>query len=55
MDTIKFALVIVLPENATFGYLIIASYATVICGAIFFVVYVIRNGNLKSWTNYNPS
>ena len=54
MNTIKFALVIILPQTETFGYLIIASYATVAAGAIFFVVYVIKKGNLKSWTNYIP-
>ena len=45
MDVIKFALVIGLPDNETFGYLIIASYATIIWGGLCFAIYVWKNKN----------
>ena len=56
MSTIKFALVIGLPDYETFGYLIITSYATVIFGAACFVIYVVkRHKNTKPWTDYKPA
>ena len=41
MDTIKFILVIVLPQAETFGWLIIASYGFICMGAIFYISYVV--------------
>ena len=41
MDTIKFILVIVLPEQETFGWLIVASFAFVCFGAISYIYYAI--------------
>ena len=55
MNTAKFALVIGLPDNETFGYLIIASYGTYVFGAVCFVVYVLRNKRRNSWTVYNET
>ena len=43
MDTIKFILVIVLPQTQTFGWLIIASYASICVGAIFYMIYVFNH------------
>ena len=43
MDTIKFALVIVLPNVETFGYLIIATVSAYILGGIFFTTYAFPN------------
>ena len=42
MNIIKFALVIGLPMNETFGYLIIASHATIVFGAISYLLFVSR-------------
>ena len=39
MNTIKFILVIVLPEIETFGWLIISSFLFVVMGAIFYNSY----------------
>ena len=60
MDVIKFALVIALPSNETFGYLIIASYATIIWGGICFSIYVWRNktdrnNGRNDWTEYRET
>ena len=44
MDTLKFILVIVLPQAETFGWLIIASYASICLGAIFYTSYVCQHG-----------
>jgi hypothetical protein len=43
MNTLKFILVIVLPEVATFGWLILASFAFVVIGAIFYNCYAFAN------------
>lgn len=43
MNTIKFVLVIVLPEIGTFGWLIIASFSFVVVGAIFYNSYAFVN------------
>ena len=43
MDTIKFILVIVLPEQETFGWLIIASYGFVCIGAVFYASYAVKH------------
>ena len=41
MDTIKFILVIVLPEQETFGWLITASFTFVCFGAISYIYYAV--------------
>ena len=43
MNTIKFLLVIVLPEAETFGWLIIVSFAFICFGAVFYTSYVVKN------------
>ena len=58
MDTIKFALVIGLPDNETFGYLIIASYSMVALGLVCFFIYVVKNKSTKTgnaWSGYKPT
>ena len=45
MDTIKFALVIGLPDIQTFGYLIIASVGACALGGVFFTTYAISGGS----------
>ena len=52
MNTVKFALVVCLPHIETFGYLIVASYSSVIFGAICFVSYVLRSRNRKAKVPY---
>lgn len=47
MDTIKFILVIALPEAATFGWLIIASYAFICLGAVFYASYAVSHREKK--------
>ena len=42
LDTIKFILVIALPENETFGWLILASFASICIGAIFYASYAVK-------------
>jgi hypothetical protein len=53
MNTIKFVLVIVLPEAETFGWLIILSFAFICFGAISFSSYAFKNRGKKSGTNQN--
>ena len=49
MDTIKFVLVIVLPENETFGWLVIASFGFMCIGAMFYIYYAIfQHEEIKS-------
>ena len=43
LDTIKYLLVIILPDEDTFGYLVLASVATILLGNIFYIIYAIRN------------
>ena len=43
METIKFLLVIILPDENSFGYLVLASVATVLLGSLFYLVYAARN------------
>ena len=43
MDTIKFALVISLPNEETFGYLIIVSFASVVFGAASYFSHAIKS------------
>ena len=43
MDTIKFALVISLPNEETFGYLIIVSFASVVFGAASYCSHAIKS------------
>ena len=42
-ETTKFLLVIILPNEETFGYLVLASVATVLVGMLFYVIYAVRN------------
>lgn len=51
MDTIKFILVIVLPEQETFGWLILASFASICIGAISYTTYAIKLNNSKTIEN----
>jgi hypothetical protein len=55
MNTIKFALVIGLPDIETFGYLIMASYAAVACGLVSFMIYALKNKNTNSWSGYKAT
>lgn len=51
MDTIKFVLVIILPQQETFGWLIIASFGFVCFGAMFYTSYAVRkNGKADGKT-----
>lgn len=43
MDTIKFALVIALPQQDTFGWLIMASYASICLGFVSYLAFARRN------------
>jgi iron-regulated transporter 1 len=43
MNTIKFVLVIILPEAETFGWLVITSFAFICFGAVSFAVYAAKN------------
>ena len=47
MDTIKYILVIALPENETFGWLIISSIGFVTLGAVSFIYYAIFEHDRK--------
>merc|ERR1711963_793411 len=42
MDTIKFILVIALPQRETFGWLILASFASICIGAVSYTTYAIK-------------
>ena len=42
MDTIKFILVIALPEQETFGWLILASFASICVGAVSYTTYAVK-------------
>lgn len=48
MDTVKFILVIILPQQETFGWLIIASYAFICIGALFYASYALTHNSQKS-------
>ena len=43
MDTIKFVLVIFLPQAETFGWLIMASFVSVFIAASFYTAYALKN------------
>ena len=47
MDTIKFSLVISLPGEKTFGFLIIASFISIVCGAVSYTKYASNPLNRK--------
>ena len=47
MDTIKFGLVIGLPDSQTFGYLIIASYVCIILGGVLYSTYALDSKRHK--------
>ena len=51
MNTIKFCLVIALPEHETFGWLILASYLSICTGALFYYTYFRQQNNLNSREN----
>ena len=42
MDTIKYILVIALPDDDTFGYLVLASFGFIVLGLIAFTVYALQ-------------
>jgi hypothetical protein len=48
MNTVKFILVIVLPEMETYGWLIIVSFAFICFGATSFTSYAVKNRKRKS-------
>ena len=48
MDLIKFALVIGLPDDDTFGYLIIASFAFVVLGGAFYAAFAFSPGRVRA-------
>ena len=48
LDTIKFALVIVLPNEETFGYLIMASFSSIVLGAVSYTSYVIKSNSQRN-------
>ena len=43
LETVKYLLVIVLPDEDTYGYLVLASVATILVGTLFYMVYASRN------------
>ena len=43
MDTIKFVLVIILPQAETFGWLIMASFVSVFSAAMFYTAYALKS------------
>ena len=43
LETVKYLLVIVLPGEDTYGYLVLASVATILTGTIFYMMYAFRN------------
>jgi hypothetical protein len=47
MNTLKFILVIVLPDTQTFGWLIICSFSFVCLGAICYNVYACKNRDTR--------
>ena len=51
MDSIKYTLVISLPEDETFGYLIIASFCSICFGALLYTSYAVKMIRKKSTTN----
>jgi len=50
MDTIKFVLVILLPYDETFGYLIIASYAFYVFGFLSYLCHALNTSKRKVYT-----
>lgn len=51
MDLVKFVLVIALPLQQTFGYLIIASFSCVSAGGLFYTIYACKPSKDKSVKN----
>jgi iron-regulated transporter 1 len=43
MDTIKFILVIILPEEESFGWLVLASFGSICLGWFFYTIYAVKN------------
>ena len=52
LETIKFLLVIILPHEESFGYLVLASVATVLVGTLFFIMYAIQNWHGTTFPKY---
>ena len=57
MDTLKFALVVTLPNNETFGFLIIASVSAISLGGCCYTYYATTTKDYKSesGTETNPT
>ena len=52
MDTIKFGLIVVLPEDETFGWLVMTSFIFVCFGGISYICYaMLENGKIAIGTN----
>ena len=47
MDTIKFSLVILLPAERTFGFLILASFVSIVCGAASYTIHALHSIKTK--------
>ena len=43
LETVKYLLVIILPDEETYGYLVLASVTTIATGTVFYMVYAFRN------------
>ena len=43
LETVKYLLVIILPDEETYGYLVLASVTTIVTGTVFYMVYAFRN------------
>ena len=52
LETVKYLLVIVLPDEDTYGYLVLASVATILVGTLFYMVYAIRNWYGRTLSKY---
>ena len=55
MDTIKFILVIALPQRETFGWLILASFASICIGAVSYTTYAIKLMRTAVKKSENPT
>jgi hypothetical protein len=51
MNTIKFILVILLPEVETFGWLIILSFTFIFIGSVLYTVYVVNKRQAQNDKN----
>ena len=55
MDTLKFALVIGLPYNETFGYMTITSVSAIFTGAVFYTLYALSSSAKLNDGNQNET